>query len=81
MTVQARSPVEEAIDDLAADLEDGAAALNLDQAAAYPGVIAVTAGQKAVAALRKVLAAMADLEPGAALEIDDALRAGLGVTR
>lgn len=75
MKIDTKSPVEEAVDELAADIACGHQAPHT-----FDGDVAVAAGERAIRGLRAVLAAMADLEPGPALIVNDALRSGLGVT-
>lgn len=72
-------PVERAVDEIDLKLIAGQQVLEMDQADDYPAAVALAGAAKAVAGLRAVLAALADLEPGPALTINDALRRGLGV--
>jgi hypothetical protein len=73
-----QSPVEQAVTRIAEDLHRADA-----QVFPTPDVTAaaMTAAHQAVAGLRAVLDAMADLEPAPALIINAALRAGLKVDR
>lgn len=80
MKIDSKSPVEEAVDELEADIQAGYHVLDMDQVPDYAGAIAVASGERAVRGLRAVLAALGDLEPGPALIVNDALRSGLGVT-
>lgn len=78
MKINTTSPVEEAITEIATDLENGANETDPWQNPAAG--LAIKAGQNALAGLRAVLDALGDLEPGPALIVNDALREGLGVT-
>lgn len=74
------SPVEQALDQIDLDITFGQEALEGDQLPDYPAAFALEGATRAVAALRAVIAALGDLEPGPALTINDALRRGLQVT-
>ena len=75
------SPVEEILAEIDRDLDRGQEVLDLDQMPNYAGMLAVGGGRRALAAVREVMVAMADLEPGPALAIHDALKRGLEVAR
>jgi hypothetical protein len=81
----ALDPVAHVIEGLAADITAGRRVLADDQMPGYPATatldaaVALDSASRAVAALRAVLRALGDLEPGPALAINDALRTGLGV--
>jgi hypothetical protein len=79
-------PISEAIDDIAADIDHGwqvlaeARLTSTSSLARSTSSLALVSAEKAVNALRAVTDAIGELEPGPALVIAGALRAGLGVT-
>lgn len=75
-----KSPVEETLSEIEHDILAGSAAINPWNAPqGLP--LALEAGARALTGLQAVHAAIADLEPGAAIIITEALERGLAATR